>query len=312
MFYSDKLDENVYSDLMEQIKKVNLDWLDLRTSRQYKLGLVFNEVTTDISHLNLCALAKSIKRWTRGAKSKRIQSKEKQRLKFETKPNYFSHERIAIYTAVFGPYDQVPEPYCKPDNCDFFIFTDQKDSIRDSVWNKIESPDEIKGYSNAQKNRYLKMHPHELFSEYKYSIYIDGNVQIVTDLTEYINILGSSGLGTHLHDSRNCIFLELETIIATGRENRENAKKHLLYIKESGIPEAYGLLQCNVIVREHDNPICVSIMENWWNEYQTYTKRDQISLPHVLYLKGIKIDEVGVLGNNIYRNPSFRVLNHSI
>lgn len=310
MFYSDKLDEKVYSDLMEQIKNVNRDWLTLRTSRQYKLGLVMNEVTTDIRHLEFSALKKAIQRWVRGAKSKKIKSENRKMLNNVITPNYFSNEKIAVYTAVFGPYDRVPEPYCKPDNCDFYIFTDQDNFTKDSIWQKMDNPEIIKDYSNSEKNRYLKMHPDQIFNEYKYSIYVDGNVQIITDLTEYVNLLGESGIGIHLHDTRSCVYEEMEAIRKTGREQAEIINKHLEYMKRTGMPANYGLLQCNVIVREHSNPVCKKIMNEWWQEYFNYTRRDQISLPHVLYRNGIEVRQVGVLGPSVYTNPSFRVLRH--
>lgn len=307
MFYSENIDVDVYAELMEQIKRVNSDWLSLRKSRQYKTGLVINEVISDIKNLQLSALSKSMKRWVRGIKSKQIQSNNIVQRKV-TSPNYFSTERIAVYTAIFGAYDCIPEPYCKPNNCDFFIFTDQE--FEDGVWKKKSVPDEIEKLSNAEKNRYLKMHPDRVFKDYKYSIYVDGNVQIITDLTEYINILGTVGIGIHLHDSRSCVFDELEIIRRTGRESNKNVKRHINYLIETGIPSNYGLLQCNVIVREHSNPICMQIMNEWWQEYMEYTKRDQVSLPHILYCHGIGVNEVGILGSNIYNNPSFRVVNH--
>lgn len=310
MFYSENIDIKMYTDLMEQIKKVNTDWLRLRKSSQYRIGLIINEVTGDIKYLRLSALSKSVKRWTRGAKSRQIQSHKGIVCEKTNKTNYFSSDRIAIYTAVFGDYDCVPEPYCTPDNCDFYIFTDQKHEDESSIWKKKSIPNEIRKFSNAEKNRYLKMHPDRVFADYKYSVYIDGNVQIITDLTEYINMLGTIGIGIHLHDSRSCVFDELEVIRRTRRESSENIKRHINYLKETGMPGNYGLLQCNVIIREHNNPVCLDIMDHWWQEYMMYTKRDQVSLPHVLYLHGIEVNEIGILGSSVYSNPSFRVVNH--
>lgn len=310
MFYSDNMNIEMYNDLMNQIKKVNSDWLRLRRSKQYKIGLVINEVIGDVKHLKLSELSKSVQRWAKGAKSQRIKSQNKVGIEKKINANYFSSEKIAIYTAVFGSYDYIPEPYCVPDNCDFYIFTDEQNENRCSIWKKKPIPDKIENYSNAEKNRYLKMHPDEFFEEYKYSIYIDGNVQIITDLTEYVNRLGDIGIGIHLHDSRCCVYDELEVIRRTGRESNENVKRHLNYLKETKMPRNYGLLQCNIIVREHKNPICLEIMNRWWLEYMSYTKRDQISLPHVLYTCGISVEEIGILGSNVYTNPSFRVVNH--
>lgn len=304
------MNQDVYSDLMEQLKKINADWLELRKSKQYKTGLVLTEVGSDIKHLKVGALVGSVRRWTRGIKSRKIKSAQCTKRETNAASNYFSNERIAVYTAVFGSYDDIPEPYCKPDNCDFYLFTDQKQTNTKSAWKVRKLPSCIEKMSNVEKNRYIKMHPDEIFDEYKYSIYIDGNVQVISDLTEYVNRIGRTGIGIHRHDARNCVYQELETIRRTGRETSENVEQHKKYLLSTGMPQNYGLLQCNVIVREHHNPVCISVMEDWWDEFCEYTKRDQISLPHVLYMHGISVDEVGVLGFNVYKNPSFRVLNH--
>jgi hypothetical protein len=60
--------------------------------------------------------------------------------------NYFSEDRIAVYTAIFGPYDRLIEPVTVPDNVDFFIFTDQE-VAEDSIWQKMDIDlDQFSGY----------------------------------------------------------------------------------------------------------------------------------------------------------------------
>jgi len=49
--------------------------------------------------------------------------------------NYFSSARIAIYTSIFGEIDTIHEPLTTPDNCDFFILTDQE-LASTSFWKK--------------------------------------------------------------------------------------------------------------------------------------------------------------------------------
>ncbi len=313
MFYSDELNESVYTDLMNQIKKVNTDWLKIRNSNQYKRGLVINETLTSIKHMEFEPLLESAKRWIRGSKSRKIVSKNSNSAlgTVSRESNYFSQDRVAIYTAIFGGYDKILEPYCVPNNCDFYIFTDRKIEVGKSKWIKKDSPKSIESLSNAEKNRYLKMHPDELFPDYKYSIYVDGNVQIITDLTEYINILGETGIGIHLHNLRNCVYDELDATVKTGRVKKNDATRYRKYLLSTGMPKSYGLLQCSVIVREHHNEVCRNVMKQWWQEYCKYTKRDQVSLPHILYMNNISVNEIGIMGENLYANPSFRIMTHN-
>lgn len=312
MFYSEQTDSELYEELMEQIKKVNMDWLELRKSREYRIGLVVCELFNDMKELQFRKAFKAIQRWISGKRGEKVKSSQHMTpTEMDDKEvvalRYFAKDKIAVYSAVFGNYDTVLEPYMTPDNCDFYLFADQSIDDRNSVWQRRICPDEIKDLPCAEQNRYLKMHPHLLFPEYRYSIYVDGNVQIVTDLTEYVNQLNEYGLATHIHNNRSCVYDELEAVLKSGKETKANVDKHKEYLIETGMPHNYGLLQCSVIVREHHNPQCISIMEDWWEEYLVYSKRDQVSLPHILYMHGIQIGEIGVLGRDLYKNPSFRI-----
>lgn len=310
MYYLEKKETEIYNEMMNKMKIINKQWIELRNSKQYKIGLFMLEVKFRIKHFDFKNLLKSFKRWINGKKSAMIINNKINTdvINFE-ESNYFLNDRIAIYTVIMGKYDSVQEPLWVPNNCDFYIYTDQ-DIDENSIWKKRAIPDEIEDYSDIEKNRYLKMHPEIILNEYKYSIYVDGNVQIITDLTEYVNKLNSTGMGFHKHNRRNCVYEEMEIILKTKRATKKELNVHKEYLKATNMPKNYGLLQCNIIVREHHNPICIQVMNDWWNEFEKYTKRDQISLPHALFLNNINVESVGVLGNDAYINPSFRIVKH--
>ena len=70
------------------------------------------------------------------------------------------------------------------------------------------------------------------------------------------------------------------------------------------------MLECNLIVRDHDDAAMKKVMEMWWEEFCKRSKRDQLSLPYVLFKNGIKVESVGVLGTNIFQNYALRVVKH--
>ena len=76
------------------------------------------------------------------------------------------------------------------------------------------------------------------------------------------------------------------------------------------MPEQYGLVECNVIAREHNNPTCKAVMKSWWQEYLSESKRDQLSFVHALFLNGITVNEVTTLGNNVFDNDAIRKRGH--
>ncbi len=311
MFYSSTIDQQFYTESMEQMKRLNVAFIRAQRQKPLWERSTVKELRKDIGQGDIkgaveCA-DQFVRRRTRQWKRARAVDR---RQKGGKRNNYFSEDRIAIYTVIIGAYDQIYEPYCWPDNCDYFVYTDADFDDSSSAWQKREVPDSLNRLSDVEKNRYLKMHPQELFDEYKYSIYVDGNIQIVTDLTEYINKLGPVGIGAHLHPVRDCVYEEMQEVVRQGKEREENIRRHTKYMKETGMPRHYGLLECNVIAREHHNSTCMKIMEEWWQEFEEYSKRDQISLPHVLFQNGIREKEVGVLGNNVWTNPSFRIFKH--
>lgn len=313
MLDKDKIDKKIYSELMEEIKELNSDYKNLRRSKNYKIGKAINMTVAALRTGKFAQARKQFLRWRNAVCSKKFNGTPKRINRTYPSSNYFTNERIAVYTVVFGNYDTILEPYCHPDNIDYYFITDQEVDMGETSWKRMDISafePKLKGLSNTEKNRFFKMNPFDIFPEYQFSIYIDGNIQVITDLTEYIYRVGSCGFAAHMHSSRDCVYEESKAIVFAKKETQRNMDRHIKYLKINNFPEHYGMLECNVLVRRN-NPICKKLMEEWWTEFLTYSKRDQISIPYVLYKNGIKIDDVGTLGNNVYENPSFRVVTHN-
>lgn len=225
--------------------------------------------------------------------------------------NYFNDSKIAVYTCILGNYDNLIEPLVKPDNIDYFVFADF-DIPNDSKWKRIDinSVSGIKDLSNVLKNRYVKMNPHKLFPDYKYSIYIDGNIKVYSDLTEHVNRLSKYGLSHFKHSLRKSSYEEADACKLLRKESFSVIDAYVNKLKAAGFPDNYGLLECSFIVREHNKKECINIMEQWWEEFKNNVKRDQIILPYILYKNSIKTDEVSTLGANIEEDLSFEIIKH--
>lgn len=231
--------------------------------------------------------------------------------------NYFSEERIAIYTCITGNYDQVYEPMFVPDNCDFFVITDQE-IPKESYWKKIDTGSYVEQYLNEKQktnpitvSRFFKMFPFEVFKDYRYSIYIDANFEIYTDLTEYVHKINSQyGLGFFQHEDRDCVYDEARRCVELGKDSSENLAKCVEYLRKQGMPYNYGLLAGGFIVRDHSNTRVISLMQAWWDAYNQLSCRDQISLPFILYKNNIRPVEVGTMGKSYKEELSFRRVPH--
>ena len=67
-------------------------------------------------------------------------------------------------------------------------------------------------------------------------------------------------------------------------------------------------MEATIILSDLKNNNAKEIFEEWWNEfYNSKSYRDQIAFPYILWKKNIKVSELATLGNNVYRNPKFRI-----
>lgn len=227
--------------------------------------------------------------------------------------DYYPNKRIAVYTALFGRYDCLPEPIIDPVNVDYYVITDLE-IPNNSRWKKIDPMSYMDGnlkMSNVEKNRYFKMMPHICFSSYDYSIYVDANVLITSDISPLIKTLDCFPIAMFLHKNRDCVYEEARACIDKGKGLKEELEKHIKLLKEHGVPRHFGLLEATVIVRKHHDNLCKHLMEYWWNEFQNASKRDQLSLVDTLWMNKISVKQVGVLGNNLFKCNKFIVLPHN-
>ena len=222
------------------------------------------------------------------------------------KTDYFSNNRVAIYTAIYGSYDKIFEPKCLPDNCDYYIFTDDDKIARNTAWKKKSvTLKNFEKYTNSEKNRFLKMHPHLLFPDYDYSIYIDGNIEVMTDFTEFIQDFNKFGIKLHKHFSRHCVYKEIDECILQNKIPIEQLEQYRKKLLNENFPRNIGLLEAPIICRQHNNKNCIKLMNLWWNEYSHNIRRDQIALAYILYKEQIDIEKLGELGEDIHADYSF-------
>ena len=221
--------------------------------------------------------------------------------------------KIAVYTVVFGNYDNLHEPMYITPNCDYFVITNQELQYGD-VWKPYKLPDrvseKIKDYSNLEKARYCKLYPHEIFKDYEYSIFIDGNVQLISDARCLIEQLGNNFIASHQQRERDCIYQEATEVKVWNKANANDVDKQVNAYRKEGFPEHFGMFQTNVLVRDHHHHKCQELMECWWEEISKHTKRDQLSFTYALWKCNLSSDDVSVLAASSYNNPRIYVHKH--
>ena len=234
--------------------------------------------------------------------------------------SYFEFKKrkqIAVYTCISNGYDMVKEPLIDLEECDFYLISN-KEPENKSIYKYIDIsdivPNDIQDFTKM--NRYCKIKAHEVFPEYRYSIYLDGNLRIKNKLIlDGIQRLPKTRIMTHGTNFINNIYLEAMRAGESFRDNKETIEKQVEKYWLEGMPDNFGSFLCGILIREHNNPVCKKIMNDWWEEVKIYCKKDQISLPYVLWKNGYTKEDVGILierAEDVYNNNKYvDVENHS-
>ena len=295
--------------LIQKLEELNKEYLD---SEYYQLGKHVSYLKNLFKQKRFIKLFEMMLLHFRKKKKKQVLIKERIVQSPSYKVKNDNEYKVAIYTCITGNYDEVEEPLIKEDGCDYFLFTNNK-NIKSDNWKIMPIPEEIANMgNNAKVNRYIKMHPKELFDEYDYSIYIDGNIKLVSTISQFVKqVSEKTGLAIHRHCTNECIYNEVKDCRAYGKGNYSKLKKQVKRYKKEGFPKDYGMLECNVLVSDLKNNNSKRIFDEWWNEYlSSESMRDQIALPYVLWKMKILVEEIGNLGKNVNSNSVIKINSH--
>lgn len=128
-------------------------------------------------------------------------------------------------------------------------------------------------------------------NEYDYTIYIDGSIKIIGDINQYINRYskGASMIGFP-HYERDCIYEEAEICKKYKLDKPEIIDEQMSFYKSKGFPEHYGLNACGIMVRSNRDQTLNKVMDDWWYEVNTHSKRDQLSFNYVCWKNNYQFD----------------------
>lgn len=194
-----------------------------------------------------------------------------------------------IYTVITGNYDMLREPEYVDSAFDYICFTDN-DKLRSEVWNVryIENPE---GLDSARLSREPKILCHKYLKEYDYSIYVDGKIQIIGDLKDYIDRYSKgSPMLCFPHFARECAYEESIACINSGADNDVIIKRQMDEYRREGYPVNNGLIDAACMVRQHDDEILQKVMECWWKEVKTKSRRDQLSIGYACWKNDFHYD----------------------
>lgn len=298
-----------FEDCYRALEKQNEDFIRLQNSSEMFIGKTIKVLLSlNIKRIYICLKM--------ALKAKMVKNK-----KSFSCPFFYAKgspvepgKKIAVYSCVTGGYDSLKEPVLYDDALDYYLISD-KSSTETSVWKHEDIPEKAKKFNGGMVNRFCKLNPWDFFVDYDYSIYIDGNIEIVSDIRNLCSIARESkiGLAMHLHNNRDCIYNESAICGLYKRGNLDAINRQMEKYRQEGFPEHFGMVEATIIIIDLKNPIAKKIMSDWWNELvSSGSGRDQLSFPYVLWKNGYSISDIGCLGSDRIKNLKFRTkLHHS-
>ena len=215
-------------------------------------------------------------------------------------------KRIVIYTAITGNYDDLIMPKHINENCDYICFTDNPTLVSDFWQVRIIDETHI---DNIRKARKYKVLPHLYLPEYKYSLWVDANFEIIGDVEKYImEFSNHSPMLCIIHPERDCIYEEALACINQNKDDKQIIQKQIKKYSHKNYPIHNGLIASGVLFRKHNDPNLTKIMNEWWSEIMTFSRRDQLSFNYVCWDNSFSYDECQL---NCWENRYFKRLPHS-
>ncbi|KAM7530667.1 hypothetical protein LguiB_034077 [Lonicera macranthoides] len=213
---------------------------------------------------------------------------------------------VVVASAIFGAFDLLHQPkniseHAKKNVC-FFLFVDEETEqfLRNStdmgnskqlgLWRIVlvrNLP-----YTDARRNgKVPKLLLHRLFPNVRYSLWIDGKLELVVDpyqILERFLWRKNATFAISRHYRRFDVFVEAEANKAGGKYDNASIDFQVEFYRREGLtpysraklPITSDVPEGCVIIREHI-PISNLFTCLWFNEVDLFTSRDQISFASV-------------------------------
>lgn len=221
--------------------------------------------------------------------------------------------RKVIYTCLVGNYDKLLDPLVIDESYDYICFSNDIPVDHIGVWEIKHIP--IKLEDKIRLSRYVKLMPHEVLQNYDYSIWMDANIQITG--SEFYEIIerkiSSNNLVCqveHCFPPCDCVYEEMKYAYSLGRSGLTETKIQYKHLKDSGFPTHWGLYENNILLRKHNDGLVRTISEEWWQEFNRYTRRDQFSLVYVYWKNQYRPELLFQRGSNSRNVPFLKWYNH--
>lgn len=229
---------------------------------------------------------------------KTVHVREYKRKQSQTAPQAQPHKqhngKKTVYTCITGGYDALIQHTWQAEDWDYCCFTDNEEYLKQKTvghWRIL--PLHFKTENKQLTGRWHKTHPHLILPNSEQSLYIDGNInilspylfEIIEEKQKYFSMEQAEQfvLGQFVHPVRDCIYEEILACLRGQKESRQKLENVKNLLTEKHFPPHWGLSETGVLYRKHHTPLCIKLMEEWWHMLEHYSVRDQVSLMYILW-----------------------------
>ena len=219
------------------------------------------------------------------------------------------HNKVVIYTAIAGGIDDLIQHKYRSPEFDYVCFSDRPVD-EPGMWDvRLIEGSQL---DDVRKAKYYKLFPHELFPEYLYSVWVDGNIDVLDDTLEnrVLELISNDTLiAANIHPHRSCSYEEANACVSMGKDDTEVILRQVDFMESNGFPRDLGLFAMMLICRKHQERKVIQLMVDWWWMIQNFSRRDQISFMYVLFKNNMNC--AVLFKQDIYNDPAFSFKKHS-
>lgn len=211
-------------------------------------------------------------------------------------------ERVVVYTAIFGGYDDPPFVKHPDPEISYVLFSDVALEQVPPPWQvKVVTP----VFTDPQRDaRRVKLLPHQFVPEFEISIWMDANCELL-NLTRFtvLELLQDADVALSAHLDRSCVFDEAEAVLELQLDSKDRVTNQMATYRAAGFPPDFGLHATMFLMRRHNSPEVRRFSEAWWRQLHRHSKRDQLSFDFVRWKSPVIVKALPVSYSD---NPMFR------
>jgi hypothetical protein len=209
-----------------------------------------------------------------------------------------SGARIAVISCYFGAH----EPFnptatdLDSDQVELFVFSDHPVLPVARKVRLITLPKDPVG--PAIQSRLPKLCPHLFLNGFDWVLYLDNRArlrlppEVVIDMIRQEFPHQPPGRYLFRHSARSCIWEEVEKCRRLRMMTEEAGNRIIALLEDSGYPRDNGLYENPLMVQRMGSPETDRLNEDWYASLSTYTRRDQVLLPFLLWQSAIRYQVV--------------------